>query len=129
DKEGNIAGVKSRAPHIALQEEAIRVINLLPKMIPGKQDGNAVGVKYSLPIAFKVEGDNLKNKAKNNILLNAGNTKNPPLYILNGKEISKEDMIQIDPKSIKSLNVLKGGKAIKKYGQKGKDGVIEISIK
>ena len=55
DKEGNITDVKSRAPHIALQDEAIRVINLLPQMIPGKQKGDAVGVMYSLPIAFKVE--------------------------------------------------------------------------
>lgn len=55
DKEGNITDVKSRAPHKVLQEEAIRVINLLPKMIPGKQKGEAVGVKYSLPIAFKIE--------------------------------------------------------------------------
>ncbi|MCF6167141.1 M56 family metallopeptidase [Lutibacter sp.] len=55
DKEGNITDVKSRAPHQKLADEAIRVINLLPKMMPGKQNGKAVGVKYSLPIAFKVE--------------------------------------------------------------------------
>ncbi|WP_457610622.1 energy transducer TonB, partial [Lutibacter sp.] len=41
--------------HKRLQAEAIRVIKLLPKMIPGKQRGRPVGVKYSLPIAFKVE--------------------------------------------------------------------------
>jgi len=55
DKRGNITNVQARAPHKRLQEEAIRVINLLPKMIPGKQRGRPVGVKYSLPIAFKVE--------------------------------------------------------------------------
>jgi len=55
DKTGNITGVMARAPHKRLQQEAIRVIKLLPKMIPGKQRGRPVGVKYSLPIAFKVE--------------------------------------------------------------------------
>ena len=55
DKHGNITNVMARAPHKRLQEEAIRVIKLLPKMIPGKQRGRPVGVKYSLPIAFKVE--------------------------------------------------------------------------
>lgn len=55
DKSGNITNVMARAPHKRLQEEAVRVINLLPKMIPGKQRGRPVGVKYSLPIAFKVE--------------------------------------------------------------------------
>jgi protein TonB len=55
DKNGNIVDIRARAPHKRLQEEAIRVINLIPKMIPGKQRGKPVGVKYSLPIAFKVE--------------------------------------------------------------------------
>lgn len=55
DKNGNITDVMARAPHKRLQEEAIRVINLLPKMEPGKQRGNPVTVKYALPIAFKVE--------------------------------------------------------------------------
>jgi protein TonB len=55
DKTGNIVDVMARAPHKRLQQEAIRVVNLLPKMTPGKQRGRPVGVKYSLPIAFKVE--------------------------------------------------------------------------
>ncbi len=55
DKNGNIVDVKARAPHKKLQEEAIRVVNLLPKMTPGMQRGRAVGVKYGLPIVFRVE--------------------------------------------------------------------------
>ncbi len=55
DKNGNIADVQARAPHKRLEAEAIRVVESLPKMTPGKQRGRAVGVKYSLPIAFKVE--------------------------------------------------------------------------
>jgi len=129
NNEGYITNIKARAPHKKLEEEAIRVINSLPHMMPGKHNGKNVNVKYSLPIAFKVEGDNLNNETKNNILLNSGNTKNPPLYVLNGKEISKEEINKIDSKSIKTMNVLKGEEAIKKYGKKGKYGVIEITIK
>jgi protein TonB len=55
DKNGNIVNIKARAPKRELQNEAIRVIKLLPKMIPGKQRGKAVGVKYGLPIVFRVE--------------------------------------------------------------------------
>lgn len=55
DKEGNITDVQARGPHQSLADEATRVINLLPKMKPGKHKGDAVGVKYTLPIAFKVE--------------------------------------------------------------------------
>ena len=55
DKNGNITDINARAPHKKLQDEALRVINLLPKMTPGMQRGRPVGVKYGLPIVFKVE--------------------------------------------------------------------------
>ncbi len=126
DEKGNITDIRARAPHIKLEEEAIRVMKLLPKMIPGKQKGKTVAVLYSLPIAFNVEGDSLKNADRNNILLNSRNTKKPPLFIFDGKEISKEEMKKIDAKLIKKVNVLKGETAVEKYGKKGENGVIEI---
>ena len=55
DRNGNVVGVRSRAPHPRLEKEAARVINLLPKMKPGKQRGKAVTVPYSLPIIFQVQ--------------------------------------------------------------------------
>lgn len=55
DNNGNIVDIQARAPHKKLQEEAIRVIKLLPKMEPGKQQGIPVKVRYSLPIVFKIE--------------------------------------------------------------------------
>jgi len=55
DQKGNITEIKARAPHIKLQQEAIRVVELLPQMTPGKQRGKAVSVSYGLPIVFKVE--------------------------------------------------------------------------
>ena len=55
DKTGNVIDVRARAPHPRLEKEAIRVVNLLPKMQPGKQRGKAVIVPYSLPIIFQVQ--------------------------------------------------------------------------
>ena len=55
DKIGNVTGVRARAPHPRLKEEAIRVISLLPKMEPGLQKGKPVIVPYSLPIIFEVQ--------------------------------------------------------------------------
>lgn len=52
---GKIVDVQARAPHPRLQKEAERVVNMLPKMTPGKQRGKAVGVLYSLPIIFQVQ--------------------------------------------------------------------------
>jgi protein TonB len=55
DKNGDVVGVRARAPHPRLEKEAARVINLLPKMKPGKQRGKAVIVPYSLTIIFQVQ--------------------------------------------------------------------------
>ena len=55
DKNGDVVGVRARAPHPRLVKEATRVVNLLPKMKPGKQRGKAVIVPYSLPIIFQVQ--------------------------------------------------------------------------
>ena len=55
DKTGSVTGVRSRGPHPRLEEEAIRVISALPKMIPGRHQGEVVIVPYSLPIIFTVQ--------------------------------------------------------------------------
>jgi len=54
-KTGNITEIRARGPHKRLEKEAERVVKLLPKMIPGKQRGRAVGVKYTLPVTLLVE--------------------------------------------------------------------------
>jgi len=55
DKTGKITNVMARGPHARLEKEAIRVVELLPDMTPGKQRGRPVGVKYTLPITLVVE--------------------------------------------------------------------------
>ena len=54
-EKGNIVDIGSRGPHPRLEQEAARVIKLLPQMTPGMQRGKAVGVLYSLPIVFQVQ--------------------------------------------------------------------------
>ncbi len=54
DRNGKVAKVRARGPHARLEKEAIRVVKLLPKMIPAKQRGVSVGVKYTLPITLQV---------------------------------------------------------------------------
>ncbi|MCX7550959.1 M56 family metallopeptidase [Xanthomarina sp. F2636L] len=55
DKQGNITDAKARAPHQELADEALRVVNMLPKMMPGMHEGKAVNVPYYLPIKFKIK--------------------------------------------------------------------------
>jgi len=54
---------------------------------------------------------------------------NPSLIFIDGKESSEKEMAQIDPAQIEDVNVLKDKKAIEKYGKKGKNGVILITLK
>lgn len=49
----NIKVVRSLDPHC--DKEAVRVLQMLPKWIPGKQNGKAVPVYYTLPIVFKLQ--------------------------------------------------------------------------
>jgi TonB-dependent SusC/RagA subfamily outer membrane receptor len=53
---------------------------------------------------------------------------NQPLIIVNDKE-SGQTLNNIDPAKIESVNVLKDETATKKYGEKGKNGVLEITLK
>ncbi len=52
--DGNITKIRTRGPDKILEDEAHRIISLLPKMIPGKQRGKPVSVPFSLPINFKM---------------------------------------------------------------------------
>ena len=51
---GAIEILGARAPHSRLEKEAKRVVNLIPKMIPGKQRGRPANVTYMLPITFEI---------------------------------------------------------------------------
>ena len=56
-KDGSISNakvVKSVSP--SLDEEALRCINGMPNWIPGRQKGEAVNVKYTIPISFRLDG-------------------------------------------------------------------------
>lgn len=52
DKSGNVSEIEASAKHDKLKNEAIKVVNKIPQMIPGKQKDKAVEVMYSLPIVF-----------------------------------------------------------------------------
>ena len=52
--DGSIGEVKVvRSVHPDYDQEAIRVIKSLPNFEPGRQDGQAVAVWYTLPVSFR----------------------------------------------------------------------------
>ncbi|MDR3269875.1 MAG: energy transducer TonB [Tannerella sp.] len=56
NKDGSIVDAEVvRGIDAALDKEALRVINAMPKWQPGKQRGKPVRVKYNLPINFRLQ--------------------------------------------------------------------------
>lgn len=54
---GEIVGIKPlRGIGGGCEEEAVRVIKLMPKWIPGKQKGIPVSTEFTLPIKFRLDG-------------------------------------------------------------------------
>jgi TonB-dependent SusC/RagA subfamily outer membrane receptor len=64
-----------------------------------------------------------------NIKADTVNQQNKPVYFVDGVKITEVEMNAISADKIKSVNVLKGDKALKKYPNEGKNGVIEIVLK
>ncbi|PKK38263.1 hypothetical protein BWI96_00255 [Siphonobacter sp. SORGH_AS_0500] len=52
-----------------------------------------------------------------------------PIILVNGKEVTQDQMNAIDPNTIEKVNVLKGEQALSQYGEKAKDGVVVITLK
>jgi TonB-dependent SusC/RagA subfamily outer membrane receptor len=52
-----------------------------------------------------------------------------PLFVLDGKIISEDQLKNIKPDDIKSIEVLKDESAKAVYGEKGKNGVVIIKLK
>lgn len=51
-KVGEVKVVRSKEP--GLDKEAVRVVGTLPDFIPGRMNGQAVNVWYTLPVTFKL---------------------------------------------------------------------------
>lgn len=57
-KTGEVGEVKVvRSVDKDLDREAVRVCKTLPKFVPGRQNGQAVAVWYTLPVQFKLQGN------------------------------------------------------------------------
>ena len=57
DEIGNVEVYRVKGPENAqpLEEEARRIINLLPQFIPGKEKGKAIAVRHVVPITFRMQ--------------------------------------------------------------------------
>jgi TonB family protein len=121
NKDGKITNIKTiRSANPILEAEAIRLAKSMPDWTPGKQNGNLVRVVFTMPVKFVLQG-----KSATSI---AVNTMDNALKIVDGKEFTG-DINAIDPNNFKSIDVLNGKSATDLYGEKGKNGVLVITLK
>jgi TonB family protein len=113
-----------------LEKEALRVVNAMSDWIPGEQNGKKVAVYYTLPINFRLQGDDSKTgKETGNLEFKGLKDGNKPLYIVDGKVVTENDFKAINPADIKQIDVLKDKNATALYGEQGKNGVIVVTGK
>ena len=150
EKDGSISNVRVARPvDPSLDAEAIRVVQSMPKWEPAKQRGQAVRVRYTVPIQFRLQGDNsvaTDSKTSDKDVMVVGydskTQEKPivemqkrlvvrddikPLMIIDGKEVTSLD--NIDGNDIASIDVIKNPESLKEFGEKGRDGVILITTK
>jgi len=118
NREGSVTNVTViRGLDSLCNDEAVRVVKMMPKWKPGMQQNSPVSVYYTLPIAYKLQKD--------------GNGTTDPLLLVDG--ISKpyallKDTILLKPSTIKSITILKDSSAIASGfdGPRSKNGVIIV---
>ena len=56
ERDGSISQAKvAKSLDPLLDAEALRVVNAMPKWIPGRQNGVTVAVKYTIPVTFRLK--------------------------------------------------------------------------
>jgi TonB family protein len=68
-------------------------------------------------------------KSANRSVTNLDSLPSLPIYRVNGKKTTRKIVSRLKPKYIQSVVVLKGKKAVKKYGKSAKNGVVSVQLK
>lgn len=140
NKDGTVKDAKIvRSVDKSIDAEALRVISAMPKWQPGYQDGKVVSVRYTVPVTFRLTGESRKvqsTEAGNdniNVKMSSDNNnvnisfKDTRYYVINGVHVDAAEVKKISADKIKEIVVLKGEKAIEKFGEQARDGAIVIT--
>ena len=92
EKDGSITDAKVvRTDNPVFNEEALRVVNSMPKWKPGKQRGKEVRVSYTVPVIFSLDGKGYQ-KAMSTA---KGNTKSNATQAQSGSDFDENQLFQI----------------------------------
>ena len=108
EKDGSITNsrvVRSISP--LLDAEALRVINAMPKWIPGRHHGKAVSVGYVLPVSFVLQKANGKTE-----IAAAIDKGDDVTFVLDGVTVVGYELLDlIDPDKVESMYIDKSEKS------------------
>ena len=129
-KVGDVKVLKGIDPD--LDAEALRVVSSSPDWTPGYVGGKPVKVTFTFPIIFRLRGNEesapvVVSGDKTGASFTIRGSADSVLVLLDGKEIPSVQ--SVDPATLESINVLKGDAAVQKYGEKARNGVIELTSK
>lgn len=86
DKTGEVSDVKIlKGLGFGIDEEAVRVVQNMPRWEPGSQDGKPVNVRFNIPINFELEPGAIEAKSK------ADFRHDYNTFVVNGKKVSYEE--------------------------------------
>jgi TonB family protein len=115
EKDGSLTNIKTaRSLNSILDREAVRVVGLSPKWIPGMFEGHVSRVKYVVLLDFTPKGISASPDYFN--INNFGQA----LILVDGKEIPGIK----NTWNMEKIEILNGKAATSLYGAKGKNGVV-----
>ncbi len=107
----------------------------------GDSDGHLIKIKKSKKgennsvMIIKSSDDNEEDGIEwieddgNSFFFLHGEDDSDPIFYIDGKQATKEEFKALSKDEIEKIEVSKGKSALKKYGKKAKDGVVEITTK
>ena len=100
-----------------------RIVLGVMKKMPTISDKVLLDKTLQLKFKFSLQGESKPAQSE------ASKSGKEPIYIVDGEDVTKEGIDKINAEDIQQMNVLKGQAAIDKYGERAKDGAIEITTK
>ena len=94
-----------------------------------KQKERVKVIRAQMKDSLRIIRSNTPANERVEVITTSKNNQDDPIYFIDGKETKEAEVKEINPESIEKVNVLKGKIAIKKYGGKAVNGVVEITTK
>ncbi len=140
ETDGEHTWVKKSGENVSVNVMKLSGDDMKLKIIDQGDDGDEKEMKYEIKVTDDGDEENIiiikegdsdvklhKIKSTDNLIYIDEGDDSDVLYIIDGKESNADEFKKLNKDRIKEISVIKGEKAVEKYGEKAKEGVIEIS--